>query len=134
MTVIKNSKQQQLISQFEQYTESFETKYNSFVRQEKPLIEILNYLNSKEVRILDLSLYLSKFTLAGGMENHVGSYLASEWIRRNIYMYSLIQKYTEATDEKIMVVLGASHMAVIENIINYNPDWEIVELNEVMQQ
>lgn len=133
MTVMKNANQEELINQFEQKIKGFEKRYNSLVSEEKPLIEILNHLNSKEERKLNLGSYLSEITKAGEIQNHVGSYLTSEWMRRNIYMYSLIQKYTEETDEKIMILLGAGHIAVIENLINYNPEWEIVELNEIVK-
>ncbi|MBP2832539.1 hypothetical protein J8281_10120 [Aquimarina sp. U1-2] len=133
ITVMKAAKQEALISEFEKDIQKYENEYNAFVSSKTPLKDILYYLNDKERRKFDLGWYISQATLAGDIQNHVGAFLASEWVKRNIYSYSMMQKYTNASDERIMVVMGASHIAVFENLIAYNRDWQAVELKDIMK-
>ncbi len=48
-------------------------------------------------------------------------------------MYSLIQKLTESTDNKIMVLVGAGHAALIREFITHDPEFEIVDLATVLK-
>ncbi|UZO81780.1 DUF5694 domain-containing protein [Aquimarina sp. ERC-38] len=132
LTVMKSSGQAELLEQDERDTEIFEKEYNQLVKDRSSLKEIFAYVNSQKQRKLDLGWYLNVANKAGGLDNTVGSFLASEWMRRNMYIYSNIQKYIEKEDNRIMVLLGSSHMAVLELLIQYNPDWEIVELNSLL--
>ncbi|GAA4273922.1 DUF5694 domain-containing protein [Aquimarina gracilis] len=133
MKIMKVSKQENLISEFENDIKNFEKEYNELVYNKTPLKDILYYLNDKERRKFDLGWYLNKATQAGGVEDHVGAFLGSEWVKRNIYSYGIMQKYTDSDDERIMVLMGASHIAVFENLIAYNPGWEAVELKDIMK-
>jgi uncharacterized iron-regulated protein len=77
--------------------------------------------------------YLETANKAGKTDNFVGAYLVSEWYRRNLYMYSLIQKLTENKDTKIMVLLGAGHTAMLREFIKYDSNFEIVELKDILK-
>ncbi|WP_438712842.1 DUF5694 domain-containing protein [Aquimarina muelleri] len=61
------------------------------------------------------------------------TFLASEWIRRNLHIYSKIQKQVTEKDERIMIFLGSSHIAFLKDFIDYNPNWKTVELKEIME-
>ncbi|RTZ03966.1 DUF5694 domain-containing protein [Flavobacterium sp. GSP6] len=97
------------------------------------LTELLIDLNTKESNTKDLNWYLETANKAGKKDNFVGAYLVSEWYRRNLYIYSLIQKITENRDEKIMILLGASHTAMLREFIKYDSNFEIVELKDVLK-
>ena len=133
ITVMKSANQQSLIAEFEKDIKEYEKDYNTLVANKTPLRDIFYYLNNKSNRKSDLSWYISKATKAGDVDNHVGAFLASEWMRRNIYSYGILQKYTEPDDERIMVLMGSSHISVFENLIQYNPDWEAVELKDILE-
>ena len=70
---------------------------------------------------------------AGKKDNFIGAYLASEWYKRNLYMYSLIQKSTSLKDDKIMILAGASHIGMFKDFIDKNPEWRTKELKEIMK-
>ncbi len=133
MKVMKTEKQETLISDFEKDIKNFEKEYNTLVYNKTSLKDILYYLNDKDRRRSDLGWYLSKATQAGSVDNHTGAFLGSEWVKRNIYSYSIMQKYTGPNDDRIMVLMGSSHIAVFENLIAYNPDWKVVELKDIMK-
>ena len=133
MIAAKEAKQFDLLGEFQQFIQEYEKSYNTLIQEQKSLMEIFQFLNDPEMRQIDLGWYTNGVTQVGVIDNLIGPFLASEWMRRNIYSYSLIQKYTEAEDDRIMVLMGASHIAVFENLIRYNPNWKIVELHEIME-
>ena len=47
-------------------------------------------------------------------------------------MYSLLKKKTTKKDERVMVLLGASHIANIKVILDANKQWKTVELKDVL--
>lgn len=132
MVAMSEAGQESLINEFMTVIKGVEDKYNLLVREKKSLMDIFRFLNGKEERRYDLGWYINGASKAGVIDNYIGSFLASEWIRRNIYSYGLIQKYLEKEDQRIMILMGASHMAVLENLIGYNTKWEIVELTDIV--
>ena len=133
MKSMEMAKQTELISDFNDEIKQYEINYNKLVSDDKSLKNIFYFLNDDEQRKLDLSWYLNGANKSGNLNSTVGSFLASEWIKRNIYTYGLIQKYTESKDERIMILMGASHIAVLENLISYHPEWKTIELKEIME-
>jgi hypothetical protein len=97
------------------------------------LTELLIDNNTKESNAENVKWYLETANKAGIKDNFVGAYLVSEWYRRNLYMYSLIQKLTENKDAKIMVLLGAGHTAMLREFIKYDSNFEIVELKYILR-
>jgi Family of unknown function (DUF5694) len=67
-------------------------------------------------------------------DNFIGPFLVSEWYKRNIYMLSIIQKLTESTDKKIMILAGSSHIAMMKEFLLLDKNYKIVELKEVLDK
>ncbi|QTD37891.1 hypothetical protein JL193_00860 [Polaribacter batillariae] len=133
MRAMKDANQQDLIRASEGDLKQFESRYNKLIAEKKHLKEILYFLNSKEQRKLDLDWYLNNANKGGSLEETTGSFLASEWIKRNIYTYGFIQKYVSSKDKKIMIIMGSSHIAVLDNLISYNKNWQTVELKDIIE-
>ncbi|MGA9651029.1 DUF5694 domain-containing protein, partial [Pedobacter sp.] len=66
-------------------------------------------------------------------ESFAGAFSVSEWYRRNLYMYSLVQKITLSTDKKIVILLGAGHISMIKEFIELENKFKIVELKDVLK-
>ncbi len=130
---MKVANQQDLISSDNQYTEQWEKQYNEIVNRNQSLLDVLYFLNSKKERIEDRAWYLNSANKAGSTNDTIGTFLATEWTRRNLHIYSKIQKQVTENDERIMILLGSSHVAILKDFIDYNPDWKTVELKELME-
>jgi len=91
-------------------------------------------LNSSSSRQKNRSWYINYANRGGKPEEFIGPYLASEWFRRNLYMYSLVQKLTESTDEKVVLLLGAGHISIIEQFIKDDDRFEIIELKDLLNE
>jgi len=97
------------------------------------LTQLLLGYNDPAYRKMDMSLYLSLLNKAGKKENFVGAYLVSEWYRRNLYMYSLVQKMTRSSDQKIMVLLGAGHASMFNQFAEWDQTFESIDLRQVLR-
>jgi len=131
---MEKAKQFHLIDKDNLELERIEKFENEMFASNKSLSEILFYYNDQENRQSDINWYLSVANQGGTKDNFVGAYLASEWYRRNLYMYSIIQKTVEENDERIMILAGASHIGMFKDFIDKNPEWKTTELKDIIEK
>lgn len=108
-----------------------EKKSNALFAQ-NDLLKCLYYYNSKELRETDIPWYVGKINDSDKLGTYIGAFLASEWYRRNLYMLANIQKQTFESDNRIMVLAGASHVTMFLDLLKHDANFKIVELKEVM--
>lgn len=101
---------------------------------ENDLLKCLYYYNSEELRKSDIPWYVGKINDSDKLGTYIGAFLTSEWYRRNLYMLANIQKQTELTDNRIMVLAGASHIAMFLDLLKHDSNYKIVELKEVIEK
>lgn len=133
MTVIGTAKQSNLQTEIVNGIQFFTTEFDNRISNGVSLLDLTYFLNSDDMRKKSNRIHTEVPLLAGEKENFIGPYLASEWHRRNLSMWSLVQKSLDANDEKIVLLLGASHIAMIKEYIDSNEDWEAVELKEIIK-
>ncbi|WP_281541919.1 DUF5694 domain-containing protein [Maribacter aestuarii] len=134
MTQMEKAKQYDLIAKDSLEVLKIEDFENELYSSNKNLSEMLFYQNDNKKRKEDINWYLSLANKGGEKGNFVGAYLTSEWYRRNLYMYSIIQKEVEQEDNKIMILAGASHIAMFKDFMDYNPEWKTIELKDIMKE
>lgn len=110
----------------------FEQNFNNMVLGKNSILDILLYLNTPQYRQGDLGFYTTLTTRAGLKSDFIGPFIASEWYRRNITMLSILQKTLEPTDRRVVVLLGASHIALFEQLLRLDPSIKVVELRDLM--
>jgi hypothetical protein len=87
----------------------------------------LQYLNTGAYQKMDLGFYLQYFNPAGKPTNFVGAHLVSEWYKRNLYIYSLLQKYVQPTDERVMLLFGASHVSLLREFVKFDAGFRYID-------
>lgn len=132
MASIKKNNQSDIEAYISNAIQTFESNFNEKIASNVSLKEILYEDNSKEYRKKDNEFY-EKVLMVGDDTDFIGAYLTSEWNRRNLYMWSLIKKKTTLNDERVMVLLGASHISNIKSLIDANEDWKTIELIDVIE-
>lgn len=130
---MEDAGQQALIEKNNIELETYEHRYNALVDSTKSVIEVLRFLNSEDNLNEDLGWYLNYANRAGTLNDTVGTFLASEWYRRNLMMYSIIQKTIEPQDQRIMVLAGASHIGILKQFMELNSDLEVKETLKVIE-
>lgn len=105
------------------FTDDFDNKIESGIS----LTELTYHLNTQEMRYFSNDFHNNLMLLAGNSDDFSGANLTSEWFKRNLFMWSLIQKHTTQEDERILVLAGASHAAMFDLFISNNNNWKVVE-------
>lgn len=126
-------KQQQVLSMFADEISGFERRYNKLVNKKATLVEILKHWDSEQEKKANVGLYINVINKVGSSDNFVGSYLNSEWYKRNLNILSNIQRSIEHEDTKIMILMGAGHTALLEDFIEYIPNWKIINIKEIVE-
>ena len=131
MNAIKEAKQDNIMSEISSYISTLERESN-LNRKTMGLTSLLLDLNTESSRKRNSSFYLKALNRAGKIDNFAGVFSVSEWYKRNLYMYSLVQKQIEAADQRAVILLGAGHVAIIKNLIEEEGVYEVIELKDVM--
>ncbi|MBW1656615.1 DUF5694 domain-containing protein [Flavobacterium quisquiliarum] len=132
MMAMEKANQKDLMKRNNESTKKFEKDHNEKIAKSS-LQEMMLYYNTKQAENENLQWYLEIANRAGNPDDFSGPSLVSNWYKRNLYMYSLIQKLTESTDNKIMILVGAGHAAIIRGFIEHDPTFQIVDLATVLK-
>lgn len=132
MMAMEKANQKDLIQRNKVVTENFEKQHNEKIRKSS-LQEMMLYYNTKQSENENIQWYLEVANRGGNLDDFTGASLVANWYKRNLYMYSLIQKLTESTDNKIMILVGAGHASLIREFISHDPTFELVDLATVLK-
>jgi len=132
MMSMEKANQKDLMKINDESTKEFENQHNQRIGKIS-LIDMMLFYNKKETENQNIQWYLEVANRTGNPDDFTGASLVSNWYKRNLYMYSLVQKLTESTDNKIMVLLGAGHAAMLREFIKHDPTFELVELSTVLK-
>ena len=122
--------QMNLLGYMKKAIDSIQTEFNEMLKK-KTISEILLLQNSSVMNDLGVGFYF-EFLIAGKEGNHVGSYLTSEWWRRNMVIYENILKRMTGKEERILIVFGQGHTALLDAMMKYNKNFEIIPLSSVL--
>jgi len=124
------AKQMDLLGYMKNSIDSIQNAFNETLKK-KTISEILLQQNSSAMNDLGVGFYF-EFLIAGKEGNHVGSYLTSEWWRRNMIIYENILKRMTGKEERILVIFGQGHTALLNAMMKYNKNFELVPLRSVL--
>lgn len=132
MKAMQAAKQVALMQQTQDAIKRYETSQNKKL-ETYTLTQLLLDANSKEELTLNKGLYLDILNRAGTTDNFAGAFLVSEWYRRNLYMYSIVQKTMTPADGKALVLVGSGHAAMMREFIASDQQFRLKELKDVLK-
>ncbi len=124
--------QKDLIKKNEEIMKAYETAENKKIAS-YGITQLLLEHNTPQEDKDNIGWYITIANRAGKGTDFTGANLVSEWYRRNLYIYSILQKLTETGDDKVMLIMGAGHTALLREFIKFDDAFEIVELKEVLK-
>lgn len=133
MVVLEKHEQVDIQSRIGKMVEVFTSDFDEKIENGESLLDLTYYLNTEKFRAMSNRFHIEIPLLVGPKDNFIGPYLTSEWYRRNLYMWSLVQKSATDDDRRIMILAGASHAAMFKDFIDDNTVWSVVELKAVME-
>lgn len=132
MNAMKAANQTALMQKVQGVTKQIETTQNKKI-ETYTLTQLLLDTNTNEELAFNKSLYIDLLNRAGKTDNFAGAFLVSEWYRRNLYMYSLVQKNMTAQDSKALILVGSGHAAMIKEFIEADQQFRLKSLKEVLK-
>ncbi len=109
-------------------------KRDNALRRQLTLTQLLLEVNKNTSRAENLGLYLGYLNRGGALHDFTGPEVVNAWYRRNLYMYSLIQKMTEDKDRRVVVIIGSGHAAVMKHYIETDGQFKVVELSDLIKR
>jgi len=131
MKVMIANNQVEMVQQVQLKIQSVQNEFNKMI-EKSSITEMLLWQNSDSIQTGNAGSYI-QFLKAGDETNHVGSYLASEWWRRNMFIYENILKKLDGKEQRILVLLGSGHTAILREFIKLDPSFEIVDLENIIK-
>jgi hypothetical protein len=125
------AKQFEFLGMIQQTIGAVEKEFNESLKT-KTVKEILLHHNSPEYIRMAVGMYY-EFLIAGEKGNHVGSYVTSEWWRRNMVIYENVLKSLNGKEERILILFGSGHTALLNEMMKYNQKLELVPLADVLK-
>ena len=131
--VMQAARQEDLIRQIQKEFHTLEVAQNRKLAT-LSLTNILLDFNSPRSLAENKGAYLNLLNRAGQVGNFAGAYLVAEWYRRNLYMYSILQKTVTPVNGPVLVLLGAGHIAMMRDFVPYDSRFRLMELKDVLKK
>lgn len=132
MQAMKAAKQDALIQRTMAIIKDQETDQNKKIATYS-LTELLLDTNTPAELANNKAFYLEVFNRAGSLDSFAGPFLVSEWYRRNLYMYSIVQKTMTPTDGNAVVLVGSGHAAMMQEFVQYDKRFRLKTLKDVLK-
>jgi hypothetical protein len=129
--VLMANQQFGMLQYIKQSIDSIQNDFNGRLKTQT-IRELLIEGNNANTKAFQVGGYF-EFLKAGDLSNHVGSYLTSEWWRRNMMIYGNLQKCLSGKEERVLVIFGSGHTALLEEMMKYNKQIEIVPVAQALR-
>lgn len=78
-------------------------------------------------------LYLTLATVGDtGKGEYVGAELTASWYRRNLIIFSNIARLVTCQGDRVLVVIGSGHGALLRQLVRECPDYRLVDVAEYL--
>ena len=131
MKSMSDAKQQDLQAQLNSTLEEMGKKISKQMAT-MSLEELYIDDNKPEEVAANIELYNEISVKAGTLENTAGATMVSQWYKRNLLIWSSIQKLVDKNDKKVMVLFGGGHTAILDQIVRYNRNWKTADLRKIL--
>lgn len=100
-------------------------KYEQELRKEITLLNYFKRINSREYHEFNYGMYLTddfKLNNYQGADN-----LSTYWYNRNLRIFRNVQDIIENKNDRILIIFGNSHAAILRQLIICSPEYEYVQ-------
>jgi hypothetical protein len=103
--------------------------YLTSLQTKMSLLEYFKYQNSSKILQRDYGAYLvgdfklKKFNGADA--------LATYWYDRNLRIFRNIQNITTSPEDRVLVLFGSGHIAILDQLLTCSPEFDYIKFNEL---
>lgn len=124
--------QTQILSGMDECAKGFMSEIN----QKQNALSIKDFsifINSPAALNKNLSFYTKYLIKIGEDQNYVGTDVVTDWYNTNLHIYTNILRSIRPTDKTILVIFGQGHIPILKHLFESNPDFEVVEIKDVLK-
>ena len=97
------------------------------------LSEFMIRMNNDEMDRFGNRLYLQDMANIGDSDNEAGAAVGARWYHRNMIMLKNVLQNIEQSEERVLVIVGASHRAVMKELLANLDEYEYVEVSQFLK-
>ncbi|MEM9324425.1 MAG: DUF5694 domain-containing protein [Bacteroidota bacterium] len=101
--------------------------------RELTIAEYLAQMNSDSVDQVANELYLKDLLVFGDSTAEAGVEVAAQWWKRNMMIYKNITETIDKEEDRLLVIIGSAHRAVIKDFLLDRSDLEYVEVRQYLK-
>ena len=126
--------QDELVQRGTQWSQWYEERntYEDLLKTKQTILQHLRYLNSPEQLRLSLGRYLVAEFEVGGRGDYTGADSRTGWYGRNLRIFSNIERVRTASSDRILVIIGAGHVPILQHLAENAPEYELVPCLDVL--
>lgn len=98
--------------------------------RESTITGFYEHLNSDSYNAFAHRMYLEMAAI-GKENNYVGADLVADWYKRNLRIYRNLQAIPFKSDDRILILYGAGHSKILQDLVEDSANLKLVKLNEV---
>jgi len=108
----------------------FAEKYDAMMKT-ATITEILRSMNQQNEIDESHRAYLATIRVGGG-DDYAGAEMARDWYERNLKIYANILRITESKDERVLVLIGSSHVKLLQQFATDSGDFDLEKLSKYL--
>lgn len=93
------------------------------------LLDFIKAMNTREGHNFNFGLYLTGSIATG--DGQGADHLSIWWYNRNVRIFSKLINITKSPDERILVIFGNGHAAILRQLLEASPQYEFVEFSSL---
>jgi hypothetical protein len=123
--------QEHLLSQWEpRFNQLYQ--YGDQSKAQVSLREIFLRINAEESIVKGHGHYLVDRFKVGVNGEFPGVDWVTAWYNRNLRIFANLQRITEAPAERILLIIGGGHLAILRHCVLASPEYDLVEVHECL--
>lgn len=123
--------QEHLLSQWEpRFNELYE--HEDQLKAQVSLREVLLRSNDQTLIVRGHGHYLVDRFKVGEDGEYPGVDWVTAWYNRNLRIFCNLQRITETPEERILLIIGGGHLAILRHCVLASPEYELAEVREVL--
>ncbi len=107
-------------------------RHDDDLKMKHSLKDYLTYTNSEDHIHATHGYYLTGRFKVGKGDEYPGVEFVVDWYRRNLKIFNNVQRITESSDERILVIIGSGHLPILRHAAICSPEYELVEAAEYL--
>ena len=113
-------------------------RYNTYMDTIQRHLNVTDYLlliNSEENSIRNKQLWTTGLVNVGYLDKYVGADLLGRWFRRNARIYANSKNLVSPkSNENLLIIYGGAHKWILDELFESHPDFQVEQLNTLLQQ